>query len=91
MMPMIMLAIRIETEMIFKINYKSFLIPKDGENNQHNIDNVLRLINGVVSEIFDPNINYSRLSFLESGKDAIDIKHVLNAGKSHNGYKLPNL
>jgi hypothetical protein len=39
------------------------------------------LLNGVITEIFDPNIFYSRLSFLESGKDAIDIKNDLNAGK----------
>jgi len=31
------------------------------------------------------------LSFLESGKDGIDIKYELNAGKVHNGYKLPNI
>jgi hypothetical protein len=37
----------------------------------------MRLINGVITEIFDPNIYYSRFSFLESGKDAIDIKNDL--------------
>ena len=52
---------------------------------------MLRLINGVITEIFDPNIYYSRLSFLESGKDAIDIKTSLNKGKTYNGYKLPNI
>ena len=82
MMPMFILSIRVEVEMIFKINYKSFLINRDDSNsNQANIDKVLRLINGVITEIFDPNIFYSRLSFLESGKDAIDIKNELNAGK----------
>lgn len=50
-----------------------------------------RLINGVISEIFDPNIFYSRLSFLESGKSALDIKSSLNQGRSYNGYKLPNI
>ena len=38
-------------------------------------------MNGVVTEILDPNILYSRISFLESGKDAIDIKHDLSMGK----------
>ena len=51
----------------------------------------MRLINGVITEIFDPNIFYSRLSFLESGKDALDIKNNLNQGRAHNGFKLPNL
>jgi hypothetical protein len=33
-----------------------------------------RLINGLISELLDPNLFYSRLSFLESTKDALDIK-----------------
>ena len=49
------------------------------------------MINGIITEIFDPNIFYSRFSFLESGKDALDIKSNLNAGKAYNGYKLPNI
>jgi hypothetical protein len=51
----------------------------------------MRLINGTVTEVLDPNIFYSRLSFLESGKDALDIKSNLNKGKPQNGYKLPNI
>jgi hypothetical protein len=92
-MPMFVLAIRVEVEMIFKMNYRSFLIQREDSNqsNKENIEQVLRLLNGVITEIFDPNIFYSRLSFLESGKDAIDIKNELNAGKIHNGYKLPNI
>ena len=38
---------------------------------------ILRLINGIISEIFDPNLFFSRLSFLESGKEALDIKVAL--------------
>ena len=92
MMPMFILGIRVEVEMIFKMNYKTFLISKDdNQSNKANIEQVLRLLNGVITEIFDPNIFYSRLSFLESGKDAIDIKNELNAGKQFNGYKLPNI
>ena len=49
------------------------------------------MINGIITEIFDPNIFYSRFSFLESGKDALDIKSNLNQGKAYNGYKLPNI
>ncbi len=51
----------------------------------------MRLLNGVITEIFDPNLFYSRLSFLESGKDALDIKFDLSKGKPHNGYKLPSI
>lgn len=51
----------------------------------------MRLINGVITEVFDPNLFYSRLSFLESGKDAIDIKNYLNQGKAYKGFKLPNV
>jgi hypothetical protein len=51
----------------------------------------MRLINGTITEVLDPNIFYSRLSFLESGKDALDIKSNLNQGKQHNGYKVPNI
>ena len=40
-----------------------------------------RLVNGVISELLDPNLYYSRLSFLESGKEALDIKDELNHGR----------
>ena len=99
---------RVEAEIIFKMNYRVFLgnkgqasgAPaagpkstsaaasggadngKGGTNYSTDIllnqDRILRLINGIITEIFDPNIFYSRLSFLESGKDAIDIKTTLN-------------
>ena len=51
------------------------------------------MINGVITEILDPNIFYSRLSFLESSKDAIDIKHELLRGKrvGFQNYKLPRI
>lgn len=119
-MPMLVLAMRVETEIIFKMNYRVFLgnkgsstnIPKktdDGEDSSspgkgkgknnysadivQNQQRILRLINGIITEIFDPNIFYSRLSFLESGKDAIDIKTNLGKGRPHphNGYKQPNI
>ena len=35
----------------------------------------MRLVNGVITELLDSNIYYSRFSFLESGKEALDIKH----------------
>ena len=42
----------------------------------------LRLINGTISELIDPNLNYSRLSFLESGKEAVDLKYELGKGRA---------
>lgn len=97
-MPMFILAIRVNIEMIFKKNYVKFFSKKQGadadsENSQvvQNQNQAMRLINGTITEVLDPNIFYSRLSFLESGKDALDIKSNLNQGKQHNGYKLPNI
>lgn len=114
-MPMLILAMRVETEIIFKMNYRVFLgnkgqssasssgpkaedgpeKPKGSQNYSADIvmnqDRILRLINGIITEIFDPNIFFSRLSFLESGKDAIDIKTLLNQGRAHHGYKQPNI
>ena len=33
------------------------------------------MINDVITMLIDANMNYSRLSFFESGREAIDIKH----------------
>jgi len=68
-MPMIILAIRIEIEVIFKNKYTEFF------NNPHHEQIGMKLINDVITHILDPNIYYSRFSFLESGKDAINIKY----------------
>ena len=38
----------------------------------------VRLVNGVITELLDSNVYYSRFSFMESGKAAIDIKHRLS-------------
>lgn len=68
-MPMILLAIRVEMEVILKVNYPHFMDDKTNE------EITMRSINGVITELLDPKIFYSRFSFLESGKDAIDLKH----------------
>lgn len=50
-----------------------------------NEEKAMRLVNGVITELLDPKIYYSRFSFLESGKEAIDKKFILNTkntGKS---------
>lgn len=84
MMPMILLAIRIETENIFKNCFPQFYSEEQNE--------VIasRLINGAITEILDPNIYFSRFSFLESGKEAIEIKTKLNK-KTLNSSSLPNV
>jgi hypothetical protein len=35
----------------------------------------MKLINDVITHLLDPNLYYSRFSFLESGKEAINIKY----------------
>lgn len=90
-MPIIILTIRVQIEMMYKMHFRAFLgrIDKTKSNKHQAI--CMRLINGVITEVFDPNIFFSRLSFLESGKDALDIKNNLNQGRAHNGFKLPNI
>lgn len=67
-MPMILLAVRIELEMIFRNCYPGFMSVKLNEKM------IVRYYNGLLTELLDPNIYYSRFSFLESGKEAIDLK-----------------
>lgn len=71
MMPLILLSIRVELEVIFKVNYPKFM------ENKKNEAKARRLINGVVTEVLDPQVFFSRFSFLESGKEAIDLKGKL--------------
>jgi hypothetical protein len=112
---MILLAIRVEMEVILKMNYGKFLelrkierpierpTKKKGEETKEEsaetedteemeiiIDPIdkknyiereglcMRLVNGVITELLDNNIYYSRFSFLESGKEALDIKNQRN-------------
>lgn len=85
-MPMVLLAIRIETEVIFKNCYPRFMSSEDNEKLMS------RLINGAITEILDPNIYFSRFSFLESDKDAIDLKFKLGKKTlTSNGNQLPNV
>lgn len=84
-MPMVLLAIRIEVEVIFHNNYPSFMAE------QANDTLASRLINGAITEVLDPNLYYSRFSFLESGKDAIDIKSKIAKRTSPSGRQDPNM
>lgn len=68
-MPMIMLAIRFEVENIFKSTYQIFFSKEIHEKI------AMKYINDVITYLIDPNIYYSRLSFFESGRQAIDIKY----------------
>ena len=52
--------------------------------NKTNEEKAMRLVNGVITELLDPKVYYSRFSFLESGKEAIDKKHVINTKKTSN-------
>ena len=71
-MPMILLAIRVEMEVILKVNYPQFMETKANE------EKTMRFVNGVITELLDPKIYYSRFSFLESGKEAIDKKFIIS-------------
>lgn len=77
-MPVLILTIRVEIEVIFKMNFRKFFATKSDDEELEHQTLCLRLVNGVITEVLDANINYSRLSFLESGKDALDIKNNLN-------------
>ena len=59
-------------EILFKGSYPKFLSNKDNE------IETMRLINGIITQMLDPNLFYSRFSFLESGKEALDIKVKIN-------------
>ena len=71
-MPMIVLAIRMEVEVIFKNSYPEFF----SDDTQEKI--AMKLINDLITQIIDPNIFYSRFSFFESGRDAINLKYSVS-------------
>ena len=55
-------------EVILKVNYPNFM---DDPTNE---EITMRSINGVITELIDPKIFYSRFSFLESGKDELTLR-----------------
>jgi hypothetical protein len=67
-MPMLILAIRIETEVIFKNSYPHFFKIERHEKI------AMKHINDLITQLIDSNLFYSRFSFFESGRDAINIK-----------------
>lgn len=101
-MPIVVLSIRVEIDVIFQITYGKFFndigpsgkpIQHESGKTAHYVLRAKRLINGLITELLDPNLFYSRLSFLESDKEALDIKDELNMGKrvGFQRFKLPNL
>jgi hypothetical protein len=70
-MPLILLTIRLEIETIYKNTYPQIMNDPESE------PVAMRLISAVITEILDPKLYYSRFSFLESGKEAIDIKYKM--------------
>jgi hypothetical protein len=71
-MPMLLLTTRLEIESIYKNTYPEIFSEHETE------DTALMLINCLITEIIDPKLYYSRFSFLESGKEAIDIKNRMH-------------
>jgi hypothetical protein len=67
-MPMLLLAIRMVVEVIFKKGYPEFFEKVSHEKIS------MKLINDVITHMIDPNLFYSRFSFFESGMEAINIK-----------------
>lgn len=57
------------------------------------VHGAIRKMNGIITEILDPNLYYSRISFLESGKEAIDLKYEIGKGKAigEGNFKLPSI
>ena len=65
---MIVLAIRINIERIFKNSYRIFFSQPTHEKI------AMKLINDVITELIDSNKYYSRFAFLASGREAIKLK-----------------
>lgn len=76
-MPLLLLTIRLQVESIFRNTYPAILSDPDTE------QLAMRLTSCLITEVLDPQLYYSRFSFLESGKNAIDIKNRM--------FKMQNL
>ena len=71
-MPMIILALRIEMELIFKNTFPIFFSKEVHEKIG------MKLLNDVVTKILDSNLFFSRFSFFESGREAINLKFQIS-------------
>lgn len=102
-MPLLLLVLRLQVELVFRLRYRYFFENKspsgsteyagsgtkvpDGQEPEH-VRISLMMMNSCITELLDPNLFYSRISFLESGKDGIDIKYELGRGKAVGPAKL---
>lgn len=68
MAPLFILAIRIEVELVFKNAYPNFFTVELHEKI------AMKLINDLITQLIDPNLYYSRFSFFESNREAINLK-----------------
>lgn len=73
-MPLLLLTARLEVESIYKNTYPAIFSEPETE------DSAMMLINCLITEVIDPKLYYSRFSFLESGKEAVDIKNRMHKG-----------
>ena len=80
-MPILILWMRIEMEVVFKNSYSLFF------SDQSNEQLAMRLINEIITKILDPNLFWSRFSFFESDKEAISLKYL----QRNKGSNLPAL
>jgi len=80
-LPLIILALRIEMEVIFKNQYTLFFSQPVNEHI------AMKSINQVITQLLDPNLFCSRFSFLESDKESISLKY----GNNKKGIGLPAL
>jgi hypothetical protein len=106
-MPLLLMTVRLEIHVVFHLSYSNFFNNIGPSGNRQIVSNghpdnpamplhvtkAQHLMNGVITEILDPNMFFSRLSFLESGADAIDLKNELLQGKrvGFAGHKLPRI
>ena len=68
MIPMLVLALRVEIEVIYKNQYPKFF----AEDRNEKI--AMKLINDLITQLLDPCLYFSRFSFFESGREAIQLK-----------------
>ena len=82
-MPMLMLAMRMQVYSIFKNTYPEFFAVEIHDKI------ATKLFNDLITSLADPNLLYSRFSFFESGRDAINIKFARSrksCGPTHHKY-----
>jgi len=80
-MPILILCLRIELDAVFKYCYPEISAIEEYA------DIMLVLVNDVITRLLDPNLFFSRFSFFESDKSAVNLKFKMKKG----GIGLPAL